>query len=296
MYQKMEEVTDIIEIPLRHGKLNLMELIRTGRQLKDKQYSQAYILPRSLKSSLIPYFAGIPERIGFLGEYRYGLINKLKPYNTTLLDQTIKRFTSLGASGSDSTPQIYRPRLQADSERAHELLASKRLKPTSPFIAIAPGAEYGPSKQWPADYFSKLAQSIIDAGLEVIMLGSKKDKATETVINRYYSGTKKPLSFIGELNLDDSIDLLSLAKALVTNDSGLMHVGAALDVPIVAIYGSTSPKFTPPMARSYKIHWLDLDCSPCFQRECPLHHLECLKGITPDNVFISLKELINLHS
>ena len=128
------------------------------------------------------------------------------------------------------------------------------------------------------------------------MLGSKKDKATETVINRYYSGTKKLLSFIGELNLDDSIDLLSLAKALVTNDSGLMHVGAALDVPIVAIYGSTSPKFTPPMARSYKIHWLDLDCSPCFQRECPLHHLECLKGITPDNVFISLKELINLHS
>jgi heptosyltransferase-2 len=296
VYQKMEEVTDIIEIPLRHGELNLIELIKTGRQLKNKQYSQAYILPRSLKASFIPYFADIPERIGFLGEYRYGLINKVKPYNTALLDQTVKRFTSLGTNEDDSHLKVCRPKLQASSERANELLVSKGLTPSSSFIAIAPGAEYGPSKQWPADYFSRVIQYIIDAGLEVVMLGSKKDKAIEAVINRHYLGTKQPLSFIGDLDLEDSIDLLSLAKALVTNDSGLMHVGAALDIPIIAIYGSTSPKFTPPIARSYKIHWLNLDCGPCFKRECPLHHLECLKGITPDNVFISLKGLINLHS
>jgi heptosyltransferase-2 len=293
VYHKMPEVSEVIDVPLRHGIFNISELISCGKKLRTRHYDRAFILPRSLKSSLIPYFAKIPKRIGYLGEYRYGIINQIRNYDPLALDQTVKKFTNLERGSTDDSIELLPPKLESNKQRATEILKLNRLAPDTAFIVIAPGAEYGPAKQWPANYFAKLIDYVSASNYEVILLGSPKDnEITQDIMDQCQK--KQPLNFVGHLNLSDAIDLLSLSKALVTNDSGLMHVGAALDVPIVAIYGSTSPRMTPPIAKDHVIHWLNLSCGPCFKRACPLTHLRCLKEIYPEQVYSSLSELISI--
>jgi heptosyltransferase-2 len=302
--QRMPEVRQAIVLDTAHGELGLKKRYRLGKSLRG-QYQRAIILPRSFKSALVPFFAKIAIRTGFKGEARLGLINDIREFDTAHLNQTVKRFVALGltASAAESAFQIINPKLSIDVEAQQASLKKLNLDPKKPAIALFPGAEYGPAKQWPLKYFKELAQKLVDEGFQVWVMGSKKDHASGEIIvgKKIINGpaTAEQSSTIinccGKTSIAEAIDLIGFCKAAISNDSGLMHVAAAANCPVVGIYGSSSPKFTPPLSTQAKILYLNLDCSPCFERECPLEHLNCLHKISPQNVFTSLKELLSVQ-
>lgn len=284
--QRMPEVDNIIELNIAHGELGLKKRYRLGKQLQQYQYDQAIILPRSLKAALTPFFASITQRTGFLGEMRYGLLNDIRLFDKQKLDQTVKRFAALGLEPNASVDNLPKPELLTDSANIDTLFNTQPLHKGVPAIALLTGAEYGPAKQWPIDYYHQLARQIVAAGYQVWVIGSGKDEPNGQQV---VSGLgDHAINLCGKTSLGDAIDLLSVAEQCVSNDSGLMHVAAAVNTPVVAIYGSSSPSFTPPLTDTAIIHHKNLECSPCFKRQCPLGHLDCLKSIRVDEVAQSL--------
>ncbi len=284
LLERMSEVDEAIALPFRHGQLALGERIRFGCALRTQRFDQAILLVNSFKSAVLPLAAGIPRRTGFLGEYRYGLLNDIRPLDKIALSRTVDRFVALGLDAGGPLPtELPLPRLRADQAATGMLLDKFGLElPTVPVIALCPGAEYGPAKRWPAAYYAEVANVMLARGWQVWLFGSQKDTQVTADINRLTQGRCQDLS--GKTSLGEAIDLMSLASAVISNDSGLMHVAAALQVPLVAIYGSSDPVHTPPMSPHAAIISLNLSCSPCFQRECPLGHMNCLKGILPATV------------
>lgn len=277
---RMPEVTTVVELPHGHGELALGQRRRLGKQLADVGFTQAIVLPRSAKAALVPWFANIPRRTGFRGEMRYGLINDMRP-RPAFLDQTVKRFCWLGHEPEETQLiPLPNPRLATDPDNQARLRETLKLNTNRSVVALLPGAEYGPAKQWPAEYFRRLAGSLDSAGWTVWVLGSAKEQALGDAI----VDGNGAANLCGHTSIVDAVDLLGLAAVAVSNDSGLMHVAAAVGAHVVGLYGSSSPTFTPPLTPRQDVIWRDLDCSPCFKRECPLGHLDCLKSISPDEV------------
>lgn len=290
--ERMPEIREGIVLSTRHGELGLGKRRELARRLRQTGYQQAIVLPRSLKSALVPWFAGIPQRTGYLGEMRYGLINDVRPFDKAVLRQTVKRFVALGLEPGEPLPAIPLPQLSASVENQQRAMDKFGLRPERPAVAMMPGAEYGSSKCWPLEYFAELAELLAASGFDVWVLGSEKDAAAGAAISR--DGYAKDLC--GQTELADVIDLLAACDQSVSNDSGLMHIAAAVGSRVSGIYGSTSPDFTPPLTDSRVLHYRQLDCSPCFRRECPLGHLRCLREISPRTVLEGLLERKNLIS
>lgn len=284
---RMPEVRQGIELPLGHGELALGTRRRIGRRLQG-HYDRAIVLPRSLKSALVPWFARVPVRTGFRGEFRYGLINDLRPFDPERLDQTVKRFVVLGSDRTEAAPPvILEPELTVDRAAAAAAVDRLGLNDSEPVVALMPGAEYGPAKQWPPENFAALARELAHNGAEVWILGSAKEQALGDAIASA-AGTHGVRNLCGETSLVDAVDLLARADVAISNDSGLMHIAAAVGTHVVALYGSSTPAFTPPLTDDCTVHYLDLECSPCFKRECPLGHLNCLRGIDVASVAVSV--------
>ncbi len=283
---RMPQVRAAVEMPLGHGEWGFSARRALGHRLRDRCYSHAIVLPRSLKSALIPFFARIPKRTGYRGEMRYGLLNDIRNLDKSLLTTTVHRFVALGwPADTPQPPLIAEPSLMIDGDNRAKLVETLRLESDRPVVALMPGAEYGPAKCWPLEYFSELAALLTARGAAVWVLGSDKDsKAGETIA----SGTGA-INLCGRTELRDAIDLLSLAQVAVTNDSGLMHVAAAVGTHVVPIYGSTTPEYTPALTSEKTVFYLKLECSPCFQRTCPLGHLRCLKEIQPRQVMSAVE-------
>ena len=291
LLDRMPEVSDTIEMPLGHGKLELGKRRQLGHELRDRQYGQAILLPNSLKSAIVPFSANIPLRTGWRGEYRYILVNDIRLLDKQRLTKTVQRFVALALPPDQiDLPPIPAPQLtvEADSvaaaRTAHQLTDEQK-----PILALCPGAEYGPAKRWPESYYGVLAEEYIEQGWQVWLFGSEKDRAVCEAINGATQGHCHDLS--GRTSLAEAVDLLSLANAVVSNDSGLMHVAAALNRPLVAIYGSSDPDFTPPLSEKARIISPDIDCSPCFKRECPKGHLKCLRDLPVTQVQAELERL-----
>ena len=283
--ERMPQIARIVDSPFAHGELSLKARHRLARQLAQAGYGQAYVLPNSLKSALIPFFADIPERIGFIGETRYGLINRRHTLNKGLLPQMCERFAQLAeAPGAPLPRPLPLPRLSSSSSERGATLAALGLNLPAKLAVFCPGAEYGPAKRWPARHFATLANALADRGFAVWLLGSPKDRAIGDEIVSLSGSAGLPLNLCGATSLTQAIDLLAAASCVVCNDSGLMHVAAALDRPLIAVYGSSSPGFTPPLSRHARVISLALECSPCFKRECPLGHLDCLNKLDPQRV------------
>ena len=284
--QRMPEVRQGIALPVLHGKFSLSTRYRLGRSLKARNYSHAIVLPRSWKSALVPYFAAVPVRTGYKGEMRYGLLNDIRRLDAAVLTRTVQRYVAhayLPSEYSAAPPEVPYPELRSDRQNADRLLHSLGLNLEKPVIGMMPGAEYGPSKQWPSEYYSQLATLLVEQGYQVWVFGSEKenDLGDEIVQNAYSDA----YNLCGKTELVDVVDLIACAEQVVTNDSGLMHIAAATDVRVNVIYGSSTPEYTPPLTDKAEIFYKHMSCSPCFDRYCRFEHYQCLTNIEPREVF-----------
>jgi heptosyltransferase-2 len=272
---------DVLDNPFAHGQLRLKARWQLARTLSRRGYDAAYVLPNSLKSALIPLLAGIPRRVGFTGESRYGLINVRHTLDKTLTPLQVERYAVLAETPGTGFPRPYpNPRLTLSAADTAQTLASLGLDAHPAPVVFCPGAEFGPAKRWPEKHFATLARELGAQGIPVWLLGSRKDAPVGEEIVSLAGGAAHNLC--GVTNLSQALHLIAIARHVVTNDSGLMHVAAALGTPLTALFGSSSPGYTPPLSDSAKVVSLNLSCSPCFKRECPLGHLDCLNRITPD--------------
>jgi len=277
----MAQVRRTLASPFGHGDLKLGERRRFAAALP--RYDQAFILPNSLKSALVPWFAGIPRRTGWRGEWRYGLLNDLRTLDEAALPLIAERFAALAQPAGEALQRpLPEPRLAVDPAKREAALARFALAAEAPILALAPGAEYGPAKRWPARHFAAIARTHVRQGYQVWLFGSANDRDATAEVASLAGAPVTDLA--GRTSLDEAIDLLSLAARVVTNDSGLMHVAAALERPLAAVFGSSSPGYTPPLSARARVISLHLDCSPCFERTCPLGHTNCLEKLEPAQV------------
>lgn len=280
LLERMPEVHRAVTLPIGHGELGLGTRRAIGRSLRARGYSQAIVLPRSLKSALVPWFARIPRRTGYLGEWRRGLLNDIRPLDKQALPRMVERYVALAADSGAARPEtVPEPRLSIDPENRGKLLEKLGLRLDRPVVGLMPGAEYGPAKRWPAESFADLAHNLVAEDWQAWVFGSEKERGLGETIA---AGAAHVENLCGRTSLVDAIDLISLTDIVVANDSGLMHVAAALERPMVAIYGSSTPVYTPPLSRQAEIVYLGLECSPCFERTCPRGDYACLREITPE--------------
>jgi heptosyltransferase-2 len=283
LLQRMPEVDGIHEMPLGHGSLSLGVRWRLGRSLREMGFSRAILLPNSLKSALVPWFAGIPRRTGWVGEMRYGLLNDIRRLDKERWRLMVERFNALAyPADRREPPETPCPELLVDPLDLRKARQALGLRDEGPILALCPGAEFGPAKRWPARHYAALARWYLERGWSVRLFGSAGDRAMCTEINRLAG--RRCVDLSGRTSLQQVVDLLSESTRVVSNDSGLMHVAAALGCQLVAVYGSTDPGFTPPLGPQSRIARLGIDCSPCFARECPLGHRRCLEDLAPDRV------------
>ncbi len=290
LLSRMPEVHRGIIARFGHGELKFSERQRLARELQAERYDQAIVLPNSLKSALIPLLAKIPKRTGFRGEMRYGLLNDLRTLDEKTLPKMVERFAALALERGASLPgNLPQPRLSSNTRNSKIIIKKQILTEDKPVAIFCPGAEYGPAKRWPAEHFGALAKQASENGYTVWLIGSAKDADIGESIVRASNNTC--INLCGKTSLEDAIDLIAIAALVVTNDSGLMHVAAALNRPTLALYGSSSPAFTPPLSVNAKIIKIDIECSPCFKRECPLGHFNCMRQLTPAQVWLSAPQL-----
>jgi heptosyltransferase II len=287
--RRMSEVRSGIALPVAHGRFGLRERFSLGRSLRSKGYTHAIVLPRSWKSALVPWFAGVPVRTGYRGEMRFGLLNDIRKLDKTVLRQTVQRYVALGLDDrSNVAPEVPLPVLETSRHNTERLVSELKLNLSQPVVCIMPGAEYGPAKQWPVSYYGRLAAKLVDSGFSIWVLGSAKESALGESITRELGEAGRNLC--GRTELVDVVDLLAVATQVVTNDSGLMHIAAAVGTKLNVIYGSSTPDYTPPLAEvsSMNIFYQALSCSPCFKRVCPLGHTNCLNDIDVDSVYSTM--------
>ena len=278
---RMPGVAAVHRIETQHGRLGLAARRKAAQALKPLGFEQAIVLPNSFKSALTPVLAGIPRRTGFSGELRYGVLNDRRALDKKRLPRMVDRFAAL----ADVAPAP--PALRPDARGLRDLLARLGLAVDKPVVALCPGADFGSAKRWPVERFRALAQRCAAAGVHVWVLGTANEAAAGQGIAA--SGSAVDLS--GRTSLLDAVDLLAAASAVVSNDSGPMHIAAAVGAPLVALYGSTSPDFTPPLSERAAVIERELACRPCFRRECPYGHLACLRDIPAEGVFDALQRL-----
>lgn len=286
---RMPEVTEALIMPIGHGTLGLSERRRIGKSLREKNYQQVIVLPNSFKSALIPWWADIPIRTGWRGEMRFGVLNDVRVLDKKRYPLMIEQFMALGLPVNEPLPKKYpQPSLSISEKSCEQALIQYHLKTDLPILAICPDAEFGPAKRWPEEHYASVANEKLSAGWQVWIFGSVNDQPVAEKIMALTG--QRCINLAGKTRLEDAVDLLSQANAVVSNDSGLMHIAAALHRPLIAVYGSTSPTFTPPLQPKAKIVSLALACQPCFKRICPLKHHNCMNELQPQTIIDAMME------
>lgn len=293
--ERMPEVNHTIEMPVGHGRFAWSERKALGQSLRQIGYDQAIVLPNSWKSALVPWFAGIPLRTGWLGEARYGLLNDPRKLKKSALPLMVQRLVALAYAPEDAykshksdIDQCPSPLLVVNKQNAERLLGKYDLTDDLPVLVLCPGAEFGPAKQWPAAHYAVLVEKMVEQGWQVWLMGSAGDvEIAEQIVQKAGEGPAI-YNLCGQTSLEEAIDLMSVADQVVSNDSGLMHIASALDKPLVALYGATSPQFTPPLSITAQVLSIDVECAPCFKRECPLGHHRCMRDLQPGQVLQAL--------
>jgi heptosyltransferase-2 len=289
-YARMRGISRVIANPIGHGRLDLAGRRALARSLRGSGpgtgYTRAYVLPNSWKSALVPWLAGVPHRTGYVGESRWGLLNDTRHLARKTQPRLVDRFAALAVPANAPPRVAPAPVLVPDEANRAAAAQALGLDVDRPVAILCPGAEYGPAKRWPAAHFAELARRFAADGLQVWLVGSPNDQpdaAAVVTAAGAAAGAMRDLS--GRTDLGTAIDLLSLAAVVVSNDSGLMHAAAAVGVPLVALFGSSSPVYTPPLSARATVARIEIECSPCFKRECPLGHFRCMRDLAPDAVY-----------
>ena len=296
IYRAMPQVTEVIELPFPRGGLHWAARRNLALQWRSR-FERAYVGPNSWKSALLPWMAGIPVRVGYHGETRFGLLNQRIPNpDKDQRGAMVAHYLALAQIEADSSVQ---PKLDLSLDLLKTTLLNFDLK-LGAYAVFAPGAEYGPAKRWPAAYFAEMG---LRTGLPVVLLGSAKEAALcDDIAKRInQERPKNARNLAGKTDLSQAMALIASSQAMLSNDSGLMHVAAAMGVPQVAVFGSSSPLHTPPLSDKAVVLWLKneasyqpaLDCAPCFERSCPLGHLRCLNDLTPERVEQAWREVVS---
>jgi heptosyltransferase-2 len=294
VWRAMREVDTVLESPFRHGALQLRERWEFARRLRQRDYADAYVLPNTLKFALIPWLAGIPRRVGYKGEMRYGLLNVIHHDDRKTPRPMVSFYAALAAAPAPAVPSpsaLPRPALAVAAEPLAQAMSRLGLRLESPLVVFAPGAEFGSAKRWPTSHFAALANTILQhhPDAQIVLLGSGKDKA---VCDEILALAPEVRNLAGVTALDEAIALIGRADAMVSNDSGLLHIASALNRPIVAIYGPTDPDHAPPFSDVAQSLSLRLACAPCRQRECPLGHHHCMRNMTAEMVWVPLRPML----
>lgn len=289
IFSRMPEVRTCIPAPFLHGEFNFIGRFRLAKTMRARQYDQAIVLPNSWKSALLPFLARIPKRTGWLGECRYGLLNDVRRLNAKQYPRMIDRFAALAFPENHLLPVLSVPKLEVLESELQSSLALFQISKigNKKRLALCPGAEFGGAKRWPLEYFIQVAQWAIENHFEIWLFGSPKEKEMGEQIEKKVSCR----NWIGKTSLTQCMDLLSVVDGVVSHDSGLMHIAAALQKSLIVLYGSTSPDFTPPLSDKVLILKTQLACQPCHQRECPLGHHRCMKELMPERVIELLKTI-----
>ncbi len=298
LVERMPEVDTSFDLPIKHNELNLRSRRSLGKMLATESFTRAIVLPNSFKSALIPFYAGIAKRIGWRGEWRNLLLTDCRRLDKNKFPLMVQRFNALAFPESSLPPRNSPPpRLAVDPEKVAVTLADFHLDGSARNLAICPGAEFGASKQWPAEHYAEASRALIAEGWTVWIFGSASDEHVAESIMAGLDSDKRQscINLAGRTSLAQAIDLMSSTQAVIANDSGLMHIAAALDKPVVALYGSTSPDFTPPLADNVKLLFTDIECRPCFKRDCPYGHLRCLKELEPIRAIRAVQELTGAY-
>lgn len=289
--ERMEEVNHVIASPFKSGSLSLWLRIKLGLNLRKAHYNQAIILPNSFKSALVPFIALIKKRTGFKGESRYILINDIYKLDKNKLPLMVERFCALALRG-EKPKEVDYPILSVNKDNQARLVTKFKINLERQLIIFCPGAAYGKSKQWLPENFSQLADMLSIEAYQVLILGSSGDKSVGSAICNKAS-VAQIIDTCGMTDLADTVDLLNLSSVVVSNDSGLMHVACASAAKVIALYGSSSPDFTPPLSKTSDTIKVTLECSPCFKRTCRFNHYNCLKLITVPMVYEKLLKYLS---
>ncbi|WP_159566825.1 ADP-heptose--LPS heptosyltransferase RfaF [Budvicia diplopodorum] len=258
---RMPEVNQALAMPLGHGALAIGQRYQLGKQLRSQRYQQAIVLPNSFKSALVPFFAQIPKRTGWRGEMRYGLLNDVRVLDKAAFPLMVQRYAALAYSKNDirsaqDIPQpLLWPQLSVNSQEIIETKARFNLSNERLTIGFCPGAEFGPAKRWPHYHYAELANSLIEQGYQIALFGSAKDKEAGMQIRHALPQGLQAhcYNLAGDTQLEQAVILIAGCTAIVSNDSGLMHIAAALNRPLIALYGPSSPDFTPPLSHQAKV-------------------------------------------
>ena len=287
VFGRLPEVNAVLVSPFRHGDFSLRQRISLGRSLAG-HYSAAYVLPGSWKSAIVPFAARVRRRCGYLREARWGLLNEIRQLPASVKRKTAIIYQALAEPEVINEPsRLHTPSIDVDTSNRDRLLQSFGLSAGS-FAAFVPGAEFGPAKRWPARHWIALAERLGRQGLRMVLLGSKNDSPIAMEIAE---GRSSILDLTGRTRIEDAIDLISASRFVVANDSGLMHIAAAVGCKVVAVYGSTSPADTPALSETARFVSKNLSCSPCRKRTCPLGHLDCLEKLEAAEVMRALATL-----
>lgn len=291
---RMPEVSQSIAMPVGHGSLQWGVRKEVAAELQPQGYERAFVLPNSLKSALIPWFAKIPQRIGWRGEMRYGLLNDLRTLDKVAFPLMVQRYVALSQpKNAPALPleQILKPALRVDSEETTSALSQFQLN-ADKAIAFCPGAEFGPAKRWPDYHYAALAKRLIAQDYQIWLFGSAKDKPVCEQIIQQLSASEQPACFnlAGETSLPQAIDLIAQCQAAVSNDSGLMHIAAAVGTPLLALYGPTSPQFTPPLSENAEIIRLIEGFHKIRKGDADQGYHQSMIDITPNMAFDALQK------
>ncbi|MBO6070825.1 MAG: lipopolysaccharide heptosyltransferase II [Succinivibrionaceae bacterium] len=302
LLQRMPEVTKAVANTFTHGELALWKRRKLGKELEPENYDLSIVLPNSFKSALVPFFANIKSRRGLKGEQRYILLNQMYKNIKQTLPLMVQRYVACAfnpntcnISKPEDLGHIQYPKLTVNLDSIPDVCRKLNIEYNTHTLGICPGAEYGEAKRWPAEYYAEIIKSWIKSRGVVCIFGSGKDQTTADKIVTHIPEELRSKCFIltGKTSLTEAIDLLAHCEIVVTNDSGLMHVTAAVGTPLIAVYGSSTTGYTPPLSHKAKTVFLNLECRPCFKRECPLGTTACLRQITPEIVLEKLNEALN---
>jgi heptosyltransferase-2 len=285
LWEGFPGVDEVISFRPGKGGRGFLEDLRVSRVLREGRFDLAVIFPRSFRSALQVRMAGIPVRIGYGDEGRSFLLTHAVPRGRKLLEVHRVHYYRALLSGLGGSEEVRPPRIALkDAERqwAQRTLQEPGLLDGRVLIGMNPGATYGLAKCWLPDRFSELGRRLADrtgASILVFGKGSERPLAEEILAGLGGNG----VDLVGKTGLLQLAALLDRCRLLVTNDTGTMHVAAAVDTPVVALFGSTDPVTTGPWGEGHTVVRKKVDCSPCLKRVCPTDH-RCMNLITVDDV------------